>query len=376
MQFEFATAAQIIFGSGKAKVSAAAARSMGSRPLVVCGGSARHVTLFGDDAKIFSNSGEPTIDAVRRGLALAREHGCDVIVAIGGGSVIDLGKAIASLLTNSGDPLDYLEVVGKGQPITQPSLPFIAIPTTSGAGAEVTRNAVLGSPEHGVKASLRSPYLLPRLAIVDPELTYDLPAALTASTGMDALTQLIEPFVSIRANAMADLCCVDGMFRAATSLVTAVESPSNDARAQMSMAALLGGMALANAGLGIVHGFAAPIGGSFAAPHGAVCAALLPFAMEVNVRALRSRQPDSPILHRYDEVARILTGYPHAAADDGIRWLGELSRRIGIPALRTYQIGEQHVPALVEKAAKASSTKGNSIELTSDELTEILSRAL
>ena len=249
------------------------------------------------------------------------------MIGLGGGSAIDAAKAIAALAANGGDPLDYLEVVGRGRSLTQPSLPCIAIPTTAGTGAEVTRNAVLASPEHGIKASLRSATMLPRLALVDPELTYSLPAAVTASTGLDALTQLIEPFTSSKANPLTDALCREGMMRAARSLRTAYEDGRDAAaREDMALASLFGGLALANAGLGVVHGFAGPVGGTFHAPHGAVCAAFLPHVMAVNARALRTRQPGSAALARYDEIARILTGQ---SCRPGRRWhrLGDVARR-------------------------------------------------
>jgi len=253
--------------------------------------------------------------------------------------------------------------------------PCIAIPTTAGTGSEVTRNAVLASPLHRVKASLRSASMLPRLAVVDPELTYHLPRAITASTGLDALTQLIEPYVSLRANPMTDQFCVEGMRRAASALPRVWENGGDRAaRCDMAWASLLGGMALANAGLGAVHGFAAPIGGMWAAPHGAVCAGLLPYVMEVNVRALRARAPEK--LTRYDEVARLLTGRPHATAPDGVAWITALCQKLEIPPLRTYGVAASHLTVLVEKAAQASSMKGNPIVLTEEELREIVSRAL
>ena len=230
-----------------------------------------------------------------------------MVVGIGGGSVIDTAKAIAALVSNSGEPLDYLEVIGKGCALERAPVAFIALPTTAGTGSEVTRNAVLGSPEHGVKASLRSPMMLPRLSVIDPELTVELPPALTASTGLDALTQLIEPYVSSRANAMTDLYCLEGMRRVSRSLRRAfVDGGDKEARTDMAFASLLGGLALANAGLGVVHGFAAPMGGMFDAPHGAVCAALLPHGVAANIRALRSRGANGDALRRYAEVAAIL----------------------------------------------------------------------
>ena len=300
---------------------------MGRRALLVAGVSPALLGEAGLDCALLAVEGEPTLELVRRGVALARAENCDLVIGFGGGSAIDAGKAIAALLANGGDPLDYLEVIGAGRSLLAPSAPFIAVPTTAGTGAEVTRNAVLASPEHRVKVSLRSPWMLPRLALVDPELTCRLPPAITASTGLDALTQLIEPYVSVRANPMTDLFCVEGMRRAARSLGRAFANGSDaEARADMSLASLLGGLALANAGLGVVHGFAAPIGGMFDAPHGAVCAALLPHGMEVNIRALRARAPGSEPLGRYRTVARLLTGN------------AERRRR------RRRRVGEPHLP--------------------------------
>jgi len=219
--------------------------------------------------------------------------------------------------------------------------------------------------------------MLPRLAVVDPELTYDLPQTITASTGLDALTQLIEPYVSIRANPMTDSICVEGMRRASRSLCRAYHHGRDpEARTDMSLASLLGGVALANAGLGVVHGFAAPIGGMFLAAHGAVCAALLPHGMDVNIRALRARALESESLRRYEAVARILTGDQSARAEDGVKWVSQVCQELKIPPLSSYGIDEQDVPVLVEKASRASSTKGNPITLTAEELREVLTRAL
>jgi alcohol dehydrogenase class IV len=281
------------------------------------------------------------------------------------------------MVTNPGDPLDYLEVIGRGQPLVNSPAPLIAIPTTAGTGSEVTRNAVLGSPEHRVKASLRALSMLPRLAIVDPELTINLPKAVTRSTGLDALTQVIEAYVSVRANWMTDLFCADGIRRAAAALPRVWENGNDlDARTAMSWAALLSGLALANAGLGAVHGFAAPIGGMFSAAHGAICAAVLPHAMSINVEALRSRAPESQALRRYEETAHFLTGRPHATADDGVRWVAELCRALEVPPLRAYGVRQENIPDLVEQAARTSSKKGNPIELTNEELSRIVCDAI
>lgn len=374
-RFEFATAGRIVCGAGARREVASAARMLGTRPLLVKRRSAEPLPEL--DAVPFPVEGEPTLELVRRGVALARAERCEVVIGFGGGSAIDAGKAIAALLANSGEPLDYLEVIGKGQSLAAPSAPFIAVPTTAGTGSEVTRNAVLASPEHRVKASLRSPSMLPRLAVVDPELTFDLPPALTASTGLDALTQLIEPYVSARANPLTDMFCLEGMRRAAAALPRAyAHGHDAEARADMMLASLLGGLALANAGLGVVHGFAAPIGGMFPAPHGAVCAAVLPYGMEANIAALRARAPESEILPRYEQVARILTGEPDAAAEKGVAWVRRICAELRIPPLRVYGVGAQHVPELVEKAAQASSMKANPIALAPEELWQILTAAL
>lgn len=380
MTFEFATAHRVIFGPGAFKQAGAIAQQLGRRALVVTGKSASRAERLVQQlaaAEFFPIAGEPTTDAVRAGVERARAAGCDCVVAFGGGSAIDGAKAIAGLLTNGGELSDYLEVIGRSQPLTKAAAPLLAIPTTAGTGAEVTRNAVLASPEHRVKASLRSPHLLPRVALVDPELTLDLPPELTASTGMDALTQLIEPYICPRANPMTDALCVEGIRRAARSLRRAFEHGGDAAaREDMALASLFGGMALANAGLGAVHGFAAPIGGMFPAPHGAVCAALLSGVMAANVRALRERAPDSPVLRRYEEVARLLTGRPQAAAEDGVAWVREICGALQIAPLKNWGLTESDVSAVVPKAMQASSMKANPIPLAEAELWQVLSEAL
>jgi alcohol dehydrogenase class IV len=375
MRFEFATATRIVFGPGTIQEIPAAAADLGRRALLVTRRFA-DTKAAGIDGVPFPVSGEPSVDLVRQGAQQARDEACDLVIALGGGSAIDAGKAIAALITNPGDPLDYLEVVGQGKPLTRPSAPFIAIPTTAGTGSEVTRNAVLSSPEHRVKASLRSPQMLPRLAVVDPALTLDLPPALTASTGLDALTQLIEPYVSIRANPMTDLHCLEGMRLAASALRRAWSHPRDlAARTEMSLASLFGGLALANAGLGAVHGFAAPLGGMFDAPHGALCAALLPHAMHVNIAALRVASP-AAALARYEGVARILTSRPDATPEDGAAWVECLCRDLEIQPLRAWGVQQSDVPALAAKAAGASSMKANPIVLTPTQLEELLIRAI
>ena len=387
MRFEFSTAGRIVFGPGALGELRGALREQGVRRLLIVHGSnaqrARPLLEIagetGIDCAQFSVPCEPTTDMVAEGVRLAREAECDGVIGLGGGSAIDAAKAIAGLAANPGELMDYLEIIGGGRLLTKPALPWIAIPTTSGAGTEVTRNAVIISPENRVKVSLRSPLLLARLAIVDPELTRDLPPPITAATGLDALTQLIEPYVCTRANPMTDGLCVEGMRRVARSLRRAFEDGAADgaAREDMALASLFGGLALANAGLGAVHGFAAPIGGMFPqAPHGAVCAALLPHVMRVNIRALRERAAGSPVLERYDRVARILTGGDRAPADEGVAWVVDLCGALQIPKLGFHCISRADIPVLVQNGSRASSMKPNPIALTSDELAEILHAAI
>jgi alcohol dehydrogenase class IV len=383
VNFEFATATRIVFGEGRLSEAGELAAGLGKRALVVEGASRRAGPLTrlleasGVSTVRFPVAGEPTTGMVEAGTALARDSGCDLVVGMGGGSVIDAAKAIAALLTNPGALLTYLEVVGEGRPLAHRPAPFFAIPTTAGTGAEVTRNSVLGVEAAGVKVSLRSPLMLAAIALVDPELTYDLPPELTATTGLDALTQCIEPFVSINANPITDGLAREGMARAAASLRTAFHDGADRlARREMAVASLCGGLALANAKLGAVHGIAAPLGGRIPVPHGAVCARLLGPVVAANLRALRTRAPDSPALARYAEVARILTGDPDAAPDDAVTWIDDLVRDFAIPGLARYGLGEDVMAGVVAGAKRASSMRGNPIELTDEELGAILRAAV
>jgi alcohol dehydrogenase class IV len=380
MEFEFATAARIVFGRGVRAQIPALAQPYGRKPFLIGGGNRDRVQWLLDALNHpadFSVAGEPTVELIRDGVRQAREAQCDLVIGIGGGSVIDAAKAIAALVPNSGEPLDYLEGIGKGKSLENPPLPAIAVPTTAGTGSEVTRNAVLGSPEHGVKASLRSPSMLPRMAVVDPELAVDVPPSVTATTGLDAITQLIEPYVSVRANPITDGLCLEGLRRAGKALGKAcTDGHDLDARTEMAAASLLGGLALANAGLGVVHGFAAPLGGMYNAPHGALCAAVLPYGITGNIQALRSREPDGPALRRYITMARLVTGDTNASAERLGDWVRGLCRSLKVPTLRHYGIEVGQAAAIVEKAAASSSMKANPVVLTPEELTRILTAAL
>ena len=380
--FEFATAQRIVFGAGKLNELSRHLESGPKHLLFVhgrsCAGIPRVRDMLSTSGVSFTEfqvHGEPTIESVNEGARAARD--CDMILGLGGGSVLDTGKAVAALVTNPGDVFDYLEVIGKGQPLTHASLPYIAVPTTAGTGAEVTRNAVLEAPEQNVKVSLRSPWMLPSLALVDPELTYDLPPDITASSGLDALTQLIEPFVSVKANPLTDAICREGMSHIARSLRRAYQNGADQkAREGMSIASLFGGLALANSALGAVHGFAGPLGGMLHAPHGILCARFLPLVMEANIKAMEARQPGHPALERYVEIAQILTGERDATARDGAEWAGDIVDDLKIPRLSTYGMKPEDFQEAVQKTQKANSFKGNPIVLDEKELTAILEQAL
>jgi alcohol dehydrogenase class IV len=383
MRFEFATAGRILFGAGRAAEVPTLAAQLGHHAFVVTDSRLRAALLLaglstqGLSTAVFLVEKEPDIAAVLLATQAFKDVGSDLVIGLGGGSAIDTGKAVAALAANPGEPLDYLEVVGGGQPLERPSVPYIAIPTTAGTGAEVTRNAVLAVPEQRVKVSLRSPFLLPRLAVVDPELTYSMPPALTANTGMDALTQVLEPFVCNAPTPLTDALCRDGIARAGRSLSRAyAHGDDAAARQDMSLVSLYGGLALANARLGAVHGLAGPLGGLLPAPHGAICARLLPLVMQANLQALRSRQPASPAFERYAEAARLLTGSPAARPEDGIAYVERLCTELSVRPLGEFGLQAAHFPTIVQQAQQSSSMKGNPIRLTDEELTGILAAAL
>jgi len=394
MRFEFATTTHIIFGPGTIQDVAPLATEMGKRAFVVTGRSLerarpllKELNEKGIEYVTFSVTGEPTTTIAKTGVEQARKAKSDLVISIGGGSALDTGKVIAAMLTNIGELENYLEVVGHGKPLTQSPVPYIAIPTTqspvpyiaipttAGTGAEVTRNAVLGVPEHQVKVSMRSPLMPPRLAVVDPVLTHSMPPSITASTGLDALTQLMEVYVSNKANPLTDGICREGLKRAGRSLRQAYEDGSNStAREDMAIASLFSGLALANAKLGAVHGLAGPLGGMISAPHGTICARLLPYVMEANIQALQNRAPGSKALARYGEIAQLLSGITAKAAD-GVEWLRDVCLELKVPPLSESGLKEQDLPTVVAKSQKSSSMKGNPITLTDDELIAILKKS-
>lgn len=392
MRYEFATAGRIVVGPGSSADILTLAEPLGRAALLVHsagaverGGAAadviRRLHDSGRVAASFAIRGEPDIAAVEAAAQAARAVGCDHVIGIGGGSVLDTAKAAAALATNEGGALEYLEVVGAGRRLASAPLPMMAVPTTAGTGSEVTRNAVVAAPQQGAKASMRDAGMLPRVALVDSLLTHDLPPAATASCGMDALTQLIESFVTRRASPLTDGLCLEGLALARWALPRAYARPDDaEAREAMSAASLMSGLTLANAGLGAVHGIAAPLGGQFRAPHGAICAALLAPVTEANLRALRSREPGSPALARYARLGELLAGRRGAseteAADGLVVWLRDLAAELNIAGLGAYGVTAGDIPGLAERALQASSTRGNPVALTQAELEEAIAAAL
>lgn len=384
MQFEFAAATRIIFGSGKLNSIGDITAGMGNRVLIVAGGPQESAEKLrelldqrGISSKVQRAHGEPTVEAVQNAVEYARGTSSGFIIGIGGGSALDTAKAVASLSTNPGDVTDYLEVIGKNKPIVNPSLPLVAIPTTAGTGTEVTKNAVIGSPAQSVKVSLRSPYLQPLIALIDPELTLSVPPVVTAYTGLDTLTQLIEPFTCLNPNPLTDAICLEGLRHVARSFTRAYDNGNNlPAREDMSLASLFSGLALANAKLGAVHGLAGPVGGEIPAHHGAICARLLPEVMVANVTALATQSPDHPVLERYRTIAKLLCNDPEATIDTGIQWVREVLDHMKIQSLSKFGLIEDKFPSIIEKAIRSSSMRGNPITLSDVDLRNILQWSL
>lgn len=372
--FAFATAQSISFGPGRSAELPGVVAGLGRRPFVCTGADpSRFGHLLDSMAQVrtWPVSGEPALDDIRAGVAAARAHEADVVVGLGGGAVLDAAKLIAALAPNSGDVLDYLEVVGAGRPLAETPLPFVAVPTTAGTGSEVTSNGVVTSPEHGVKVSLRAPSMLARVALVDPELTLGCPSAVTASSGLDALTQCLEPYVSPFANPLTDGFCTEGLRRAGRSLRRAYEAGDDlEARTDMALCSLLGGLALANAKLGAVHGLAGVIGGLTGAPHGVCCATLLVPASSATIAALRAHDPADPALRRYADAGELLSGT--AGIEALLGWLAETVRLLQVPTITELGVRADAFEQIAEQAAKASSTKGNPIALSVAQLVDVL----
>jgi alcohol dehydrogenase class IV len=392
-RFSIARLPRIEFGTGTIEKLPAIAAGYGKRALLVTGSaslqeSPRWETLqhglqkAGIDWEHTTVSGEPSPDMVDATVRRFRPLRAEVVIAIGGGSVLDAGKAIAGLLRTDDSVMDYLEGVGPEKPYTGPAVPFIAAPTTAGTGSEATKNAVLSiQGEHGFKKSFRDERLVPEYAVVDPDLLSTCPPAQVAANGMDALTQLMESYVSTRANPMTDTLALDGVRSARDSLLPLYENPAEaaDARAGMAYAALLSGITLAQTGLGSVHGLASPLGAFFPIPHGVVCGTLVAAATRVNIEALQAREPQNPALEKYARLARLLCGTPFddpgAARDALIERLETWVRELDIPRLGRYGVAAHDFARLVANS-RGSSMKTNPIVLTDDEVATILRQRL
>mmetsp|Transcript_2591 Transcript_2591/g.7796 ORF Transcript_2591/g.7796 Transcript_2591/m.7796 type:complete len:384 (+) Transcript_2591:243-1394(+) len=379
--FEFVSAGKIIFGVGSSGRLGELVRKLNASKVLVVTGKGGWERFRGTfdalrehelELATFSVSREPTLEDVRDGAKHA--SGCDVVIGIGGGSAVDAAKAIAAVATNGGEPLEFCEVIGKGRPLENRPLPVIAMPTTAGTGSEVTKNAVVKSVQDERKVSIRSDDMIPTFAVVDPSLHVSTPRSVTAAAGMDALTQCIEPYISKKANAMVDVLSIKGIRLAAKSLRNAYRCPENvEARKDMAMAALLGGLSLANAKLGAVHGFAGVLGGMTDASHGAICAALLVPTFELNAQRVKQSWPEH--YYRFEEVAAALTGNTTASVSEGIAWLKQLTSDLEISSLQKMGISEDRFDEIAEQSRKSSSMGGNPLELTNEELIIILSKA-
>ncbi|MFT7391227.1 MAG: alcohol dehydrogenase class IV [Paracoccaceae bacterium] len=385
--YGFAAPAAIAFGAGVSRQALTAAPSFGARALVVTGATPARAAWLADGLRaagvaveIVSIAHEPLVEDAMAAVAAARRFRADIVIGIGGGAALDLAKAVAGLAMEPGDPMQHLEVVGQGLPLTVAPLPLIAIPTTAGTGAEATRNAVLGVPAQGRKVSLRDARLLPRLALVDPELTHGLPLAVTLATGLDALTQVIEPYVSSKATAMTDALCRDAIARALAALprlIAALAAGAEDrgARADMAHVSLMGGISLANAGLGAVHGLAGVLGGTAGGAHGAICGALLGPILATNRAALAARGPELPGAARVAEVCAMIGAAFDCDAADAPAALAAWAHGAGLPGLGALGHDPADSGSVAAASAASSSMKGNPLPLTEAELIAAMAAA-
>jgi alcohol dehydrogenase class IV len=388
--FECFGVGRIIFGQGGFARAGQLAASLGTKALLIYNGDSlidRLVEMLSKDGVtpiIRRQRGEPTVEDIDAAIVEARQAECDCAIGLGGGSAIDAAKAVAGLLSNGGACTDYMEVVGRGEKITRPAAHWMAIPTTAGTGAEATRNAVIGFPAKKFKASIRSELLLPRIALIDPALGVTVPPAVTASCGMDALCQLIESHTSTGASPITDALSLQGIGMAARCLPRVFQDGKDlEAREGMALAALLSGITLTSAGLGAVHGFAAPLGANFPVPHGTVCAALLPHVIAANVEAaLRKRSGEAGArgLNRYAAVGRQLPGLESASGKMAVAGLieftADLLADLRIPPLKEFGLRAKDIPEMVALARKASSMRFNPVTLSDEELAGILNTAI
>jgi len=390
LKFDFLTTPQIIFGIGRFKEIGDILTNYGKRILVVGSKSA-----FSDIKDNFESlitkkkmnydlhyiTGEPDIQQIDDGVALGLKQKVDIVLGIGGGSAVDAGKAIAGLITNGGSAKDYMEIIGKGSKIRKESIPYIAIPTTAGTGSEVTKNAVISSKEDGLKASIRSSFLIPKIALIDPKLMVNVSPEVTAYCGLDALTQLIESYTSIKAQPITDSLAILGIRRITKSLIYVCENGQDiSAREDVAFAALLSGICLANAGLGAVHGFASPIGGMLGIPHGVVCGALLAHVVEENIKQMVAEIPFNETLAKYatlgELIANLVFDDIREAADRVIEYTEQISRLLKVPKLSKYGLTDKHFEKIIEKAKKSSSMRYNPVRLSDEALYRILLKSV
>lgn len=379
MGFSIQTPTQILFGRGMKDRAADAIAGLGPRGVLVHGANPARADWLVQDLRAkgctlatLSCAEEPTLPMLEAALATARPFAPDWVVALGGGAVLDMGKALAALIPSPTPLMDHLEVVGRGLPLTAAPLPFIALPTTAGTGAEVTKNAVIGLPDHRRKVSLRDDRMLARLAIVDPALTDHCPWRVTLASGVDAVVQVIEPYLSTRANDFSDALARPAIARGLTALHCLSQAEDATARDEMAWVSLCGGLALANAGLGAVHGLAGPIGGMCAVAHGAVCAVLLGPVLDMNLRhAAKNSQTAQRLAEVSNIVAGILGGSPETAPLTIAAWV----RCAGLDGLSAQGLALADHSDVAEAALQASSMKSNPVPLTKADLMWILSQA-
>lgn len=376
--FQFMTSTRIIFGEGALANSLSSLNQFGYSVLLVTGKDGERAEPVLNYLKQqnmryqqVAVHGEPLIAMIEEMAAMGRKFRPDMVLAMGGGSVLDAGKALAALIPNQGSVYDYVEVVGRSVPLQAKPLPFIAVPTTAGTGSEVSKNAVLRSAQEQVKVSLRSPEMLADLAIVDPTFTYGMDPVMSGYCGMDAFSHLMEAYVCGDPNPLTDMVCEEGLRRLSGSLLAACEDDDPRARSDMSFAAMLGGMALANGKLGAAHGLASALGGRLDAPHGLITAQLIPFVMQENVLAAREAGR-TDVLDRYRQLACILTGRINAEIIDGILWARRTLKRLNLPTLSSYGLCDMMFDEVAEDALRSNAIKGNPLPLNKPRLLSLL----
>jgi alcohol dehydrogenase class IV len=389
MQFSLARLPRIEFGSGRFNQLVPAAAAFGKSVLLVTGaksfsksprwdGLLAELSEKGMQYRHVTIPGEPSPELIDDIVKQMDGYAIDVVIAIGGGSALDAGKAIAGLLKVNRSVMDYLEGVGPELAYAGPAIPFIAVPTTAGTGSEATKNAVLSRQGlDGFKKSFRDEQLVAELAIVDPDLLSSCPQPVIAANGMDALTQLIESYVSLKANPFNDTLGEAGLRAARDGLIKLYTSKGQDeqARENMAFASLVSGINLAQTGLGSVHGLASPLGAFYPIPHGVVCGTLVATATRINIKAMQQREPQNIALQRYTKVASLLMQRHYASQDEALSDLVGLleswTDTLEIPRLSSHGVTEEGIGHVVNNS-RGSSMKTNPIVLTDDEIAQIV----